>query len=148
MGTKGGEGCTSHSSPDTTTSLEADGDTDSSSRLHIPPSNAIQGEESLKGNSGSGGNTTRHMIYWRTINKESIDGAEVPEECTRRTTTPPDKTSAGLALERLGGCRAKRAKKDDASKKVRDAQGRHRRQRRQVDGRGFRLRLPQPPTTD
>jgi len=50
MGTKGGEGCTSHSSPDTTTSLEADGDTDSSSRLHIPPSNAIQGEESLKGN--------------------------------------------------------------------------------------------------
>lgn len=108
----------------------------------------------------------------------------MPEECTRRTTTPPDKTSAGLALksreeegtnmhtaskkeqiiaaaaailgepepgfhlERLGGCRAKRAKKDDASKKVSDAQGRHRRQRRQVDGRGFRLRLPQPPTTD
>jgi len=23
----------------------------------------------------------------------------VPEECTRRTTTPPDKTSAGLALK-------------------------------------------------
>ncbi|KAG2604791.1 hypothetical protein PVAP13_4NG071100 [Panicum virgatum] len=64
MGTKGSEGCTSHSSPDTTTSLEADGDTDSSSRLHIPPSNAIQGEESLKENGGSGGNTTRHMIYW------------------------------------------------------------------------------------
>nr|TKW00919.1 hypothetical protein SEVIR_8G144700v2 [Setaria viridis] len=39
VGTKGGEECTSQSAPETMTFLEADGDTDSTSELHIPPSN-------------------------------------------------------------------------------------------------------------
>lgn len=46
-----------------------------------------------------------------------------------------------LRRRRLQG---KEIQDDDASKKVSDAQGRDRRQHRQVVVRGFRLRLPQP----
>jgi len=50
--------------PDTTVSFEVDGDTYSTSGLHVQPSDAIQGEEPVKGNDSSGGNTTRQLIYW------------------------------------------------------------------------------------
>jgi len=50
--------------PDTTVSFEVDGDTYSTSGLHVQPSDAIQGEEPMKGNDSSGGNTTRQLIYW------------------------------------------------------------------------------------
>jgi len=59
-----------------------------------------------------------------------------------------DEPELGFHLERLNGCRVKRAKNDDASKKVSDSQGRHHRQCQQVAGHGFHLRLPQPLTTD
>jgi len=45
----------------------------------------------------------------------------------------------GFHLERLDGCRVKRAKNDDASKKVSDSQGRHHRQCQQVAGHGIGL---------
>ena len=45
--------------PNTTTSLEAEDDI---RQLIQAPHTAIQGEESLKGNGGSGGNTTWHLI--------------------------------------------------------------------------------------
>jgi hypothetical protein len=64
MGTKSGEEHTNHDLLDTTTSFETDGDTYSASKLHIQPSSAIQGKEPMKRNDGSGGNTTRQMIYW------------------------------------------------------------------------------------
>jgi len=64
MGTKRGEGHANHNLPDTTISFEVDGDTYSPSRLHIQPSDAIQGEEPMKGNDSSGGNTTWQLIYW------------------------------------------------------------------------------------
>ena len=50
--------------PDTTVSFEVDGDTYGTSELHIQPPDAIQGEEPMKGNDSSGGNTTRQLIYW------------------------------------------------------------------------------------
>jgi len=80
------------------TSLEADGDTDSSSKLHIPPSNAVEGEESLKGNGGSGRNTTRHVIYWHHQHGEHRQSRGAGREHCR-TTTPPDNTNASLALK-------------------------------------------------
>jgi len=63
MGTKSGEGHTNQSSPETTTSLVAEGDTYSTSGLHVPPSNATQGEETVRRNDGSCENTTRHLIF-------------------------------------------------------------------------------------
>ena len=63
MGTKSGEGHTNQSSPETTTSLVAEGNTYSTSGLHVPPSNATQGEETVRRNDGSCENTTRHLIF-------------------------------------------------------------------------------------
>jgi hypothetical protein len=57
MGTKSGDGHASPRSPDMTRSwwwqLQH-------IRAHIPPFNAIHGEDTLEGNGGSDGNTTRH----------------------------------------------------------------------------------------
>jgi hypothetical protein len=55
IGTKGGRTYTKQNSPETMTSLKADGNTSRASGLHVPSSDAIQGEESLKGNGESGG---------------------------------------------------------------------------------------------
>jgi hypothetical protein len=60
----------------TTTSLGSNGDTSSASRLHVPSSNTIQGEESLKRNDGSGESPPSNS-FTVTTNKESIDEAEV-----------------------------------------------------------------------
>jgi hypothetical protein len=43
--------------------FEVDGDTYNISGLCIEPSNAIQGEELMKRNDGSGGNTARQLIH-------------------------------------------------------------------------------------
>jgi hypothetical protein len=65
MGTKGVEGRVRQNPPYTTTFfLEADNDTYSTSGLHVSPSNAIRGEQVLKGNAETGGNTTQHLIFW------------------------------------------------------------------------------------
>lgn len=50
MGTKGGKRCANQNSSDTTISLEADGNTiHRTSGLHVPTSNAVQGEEASRG---------------------------------------------------------------------------------------------------
>jgi hypothetical protein len=61
----------------TTTSLEANGDTSSVSGLHVPSSNVIQGEESLKRNDGSSESPPENLLTV-TTNKESVDEAKVP----------------------------------------------------------------------
>lgn len=53
-------------------------------------------------------------------------------------------TRTGFSPGEIRWLQGKEIQDDDASKKVSDAQGRDRRQHRQVVVRGFRLRLPQP----
>jgi hypothetical protein len=64
MGTKSSDGHASPGSPNTAASLETDGDILQHIRAHVPPPNTVHGEEPLEGNDGSGGNTTRHLIFW------------------------------------------------------------------------------------
>ena len=70
IGTKSGQGRTNQSSLETMISLKVDGGTYSTFELHIPPSNATQGEEILRGNDGSSGNTTHHLIFYHYVQEE------------------------------------------------------------------------------
>jgi len=59
--------------------FDADGTTfQRTSRLHVSPSNAIQGEEALKRDGERGGNTTWHKVWWhhQQKNRRRSRGAE------------------------------------------------------------------------
>lgn len=79
MGTKGGGRSASQSSPENDDLLfleQMETTIESTSRLHISPSNAIQREESLKGNCEEVG-TPPGRKYDGTTSKKLIDEAEV-----------------------------------------------------------------------
>jgi hypothetical protein len=77
--------CASQDSPKTTTSLEANGNTSQTSKLHIPSSNVVLGG-SLRGDDGSDGSPLDNW-FAITMKKESIDVAEALTISTFQTTT-------------------------------------------------------------
>jgi hypothetical protein len=63
------------------TSLGTDGDILQHIQAHMPLSNAIHGEEAMEGNAAV---ETPPVICFSGTIKETADGAETPEEDTRR----------------------------------------------------------------
>jgi hypothetical protein len=87
MGTKSGDGHASPRSPDTTTSLKADGETQHI-RTHVPPFNAVHGEKPWRGMAAAV--KTPPGIRFSSTIKVSADGVETPEEDTRRIVDQRD----------------------------------------------------------
>ena len=71
---------------------------------HLPPSNAVQGEESLQGNGGRV-ETPPGIIFDGTTSEKSADGAEMPNGGHPRDSRWKSTASIGLAPEPTPGKR-------------------------------------------